>query len=223
MTENSKSCVRARPGAEQDNINYVAYGTWTVDFMSQQNESSAFLGKYLKDPRRGVPSRHKRQEMMAIAWIIPVGKWLAKMKRRSYVVSRSCKRAREQHGASTEILPEVDGMATTVTACLPTTSSKDDDDCHLYASMQAAQTPASKLRAVTPDKESSTSMNTLRQDEEFEQICSRESISEKAAEIKKTMSVKTPRAGVGKRLLILRSSVRLRLNPENSNSDGPWI
>ena len=89
--------------------------------------------------------------------------------------------------------------------------------------MQAAQTPASKLRAVTPDKESSTSMNTLRQDEEFEQICSRESISEKAAEIKKTMSVKTPRAGVGKRLLILRSSVRLRLNPENSNSDGPWI
>jgi len=37
---------------------------------------------------------------------------------------------------------------------------------HLYASMQAAQTPASKLRFVTSDKESS--MNTLWQEEKFE-------------------------------------------------------
>jgi len=59
---------------------------------------------------------------------------------------------------------------------------------HLYASMQATQTLASKLRFVTPDKESS--MNTLWQEEEFEQICSRESLTEKAAEIKKTISVK---------------------------------
>jgi len=49
--------------------------------------------------------------------------------------------------------------------------------------MQAAQTPASKLRFVTPDKESS--MNTLWQEEEFEQICNRESLTEKAAEIEK--------------------------------------
>jgi len=35
--------------------------------------------------------------------------------------------------------------------------------------MQAAQTPASKLRFVTPDKESS--MSTLWQEEEFKQIC----------------------------------------------------
>ena len=54
--------------------------------------------------------------------------------------------------------------------------------------MQAAQTPASKLRFVTPDKESS--MNTLGQEEEFEQICSKESLAEKAAEIEKTISVK---------------------------------
>jgi len=54
--------------------------------------------------------------------------------------------------------------------------------------MQAAQTPASKLRFVTPDKESS--MNTLWQDEEFEQICSRESLTEKAAHIEKMISVK---------------------------------
>jgi len=47
---------------------------------------------------------------------------------------------------------------------------------HLYASMQAAQTPASKLRFVIPDKESS--MNTLWQEKEFEQICSRESIAD---------------------------------------------
>jgi hypothetical protein len=54
--------------------------------------------------------------------------------------------------------------------------------------MQAAQTPASKLRFVTPDKESS--MNTLWQEEEFEQICRQESLTEKAVEIKKTISVK---------------------------------
>jgi len=54
--------------------------------------------------------------------------------------------------------------------------------------MQAAQTPASKLRFVKPDKESIT--NTLWQEEEFDQICSRESLTEKAAEIEKTISVK---------------------------------
>jgi len=57
----------------------------------------------------------------------------------------------------------------------------------LYSSMQAAQTPASKLRVVTPDKESS--MNTLWQEEEFEQICSRESLTEKAVEIEKKRSL----------------------------------
>jgi len=48
------------------------------------------------------------------------------------------------------------------------------------ASIQAAQTPTSepKLRFVTPDKESS--MSTLWQEEEFKQICSRESLTEKA-------------------------------------------
>jgi len=59
---------------------------------------------------------------------------------------------------------------------------------NLCASMQAAQTPASKLRFVKPDKESS--MNTLWQDEEFEQICSRKLLTEKAVEIGKTISVK---------------------------------
>ena len=54
--------------------------------------------------------------------------------------------------------------------------------------MQAAQTPASKLRIVTPDNESS--MNTLWQMEEFEQIYSRESLMEKVVEIDKTISVK---------------------------------
>jgi len=87
-----KSCVRAR--AEQGNINHPAYGTWTADFMSRQNKSRAFLGKYLNDPR--VPWRHTRREMMAIAGIIPVAKWLAKIKQRSDVSCRLCKRAREQ-------------------------------------------------------------------------------------------------------------------------------
>ena len=76
-----KSCVRAR--AEQGNINQLAYGTWTADFMLRQNESRAFLGKYSNDPH--VPWRHKRREMMAIAGIIPVAKCLAKIKQRSDV------------------------------------------------------------------------------------------------------------------------------------------
>jgi len=54
--------------------------------------------------------------------------------------------------------------------------------------MQAAQTPANKLRFVTPDKKSN--MNMLWQDEEFDQICSRESRTGKAVEIEKTISVK---------------------------------
>jgi len=53
--------------------------------------------------------------------------------------------------------------------------------------MQAVQTPTSKLRFVTPDKESD--MNTLWQEKEFEQICSRESLTEKAVEIEKLISV----------------------------------
>jgi len=73
-------------------------------------------------------------------------------------------------------------MATTVTAAHPFISR------HLYASIQGAQTPASKPRFVTPDKESS--MNTLWQEEECERICSRESLTEKATEIEKTISVK---------------------------------
>jgi len=183
-----KSCVRDR--AEQDNINHPAYGTWMADFMLQQNESRAFLGKYLNDPC--VPWRHKRQEMMSIAGTIPVAKWLAKIKRQSDVGCRLCKRAREQSSASTENLLEetyghiicafCDGMATTVTAAYHFIWR------HLCASMQAAQTPASKLRFDTPDEESS--MNTLWQEEVFEQICSRESLTEKAVEIEETISVK---------------------------------
>jgi len=97
-----------------------------------------------------------------------------------------------ERSASTENLQEetyghinsafCDGIATTVTIAHHFVWR------HLYASMQAAQTPARKLRFVTPDKESS--MNTLWQKEEFEQICSRESLTEKAADIEKTISVK---------------------------------
>jgi len=76
-----------------------------------------------------------------------------------------------------------DGMATTVTAAHHFIWR------HLYASMQSAQTPASELRIVTPDKESSTS--TLWHEKEFEKIsCSRESLTEKAADIEKMISVK---------------------------------
>ena len=82
-----KLCVRAR--AEQGNINYPAYGTWTADFMLQQNESRAFLGKYLLR----VPWRHTRREMIAIAGIIPVAKRLAKIKQRSDVTCRLCQKS----------------------------------------------------------------------------------------------------------------------------------
>ena len=100
-----KSCVRAR--AEQGNINHLASGTWMAGFMLRQNESRAFLGQYLNDPRvPWRPWRHKRREMMAIAGIIPVAKWLAKIKQPSDVSCGLCKKARKQHGASTENLPE---------------------------------------------------------------------------------------------------------------------
>jgi len=132
---------------------------------------------------------------MAIAGIIPVARWLTKIKQRSDVSCILCKRAREQRGASTENLPEetyghinsafCDEMATTVTAAYHFIWR------HLYASKQTAQTPTSKLRFVTPDKESS--MSTLWQKEEFKQICSRESLMEKAADIEKTIVVKEHR------------------------------
>jgi len=54
--------------------------------------------------------------------------------------------------------------------------------------MQAAQTPMSKFRFVTPDKESSMSM--LWQEEDFKQMCRRELLTEKAADIEKTIAVK---------------------------------
>ena len=73
-------------------------------------------------------------------------------------------------------------MATTVTAAYHFIWR------HLYASMLAAQTPTSKLRVRTPDKESS--MSTLWQEEEFMQICSTESLMKKAADIEKTIVVK---------------------------------
>jgi len=48
-----------------------------------------------------VPWRHTRPGIMAIAGIIPIAELLAKIKQRSDVGCRLCKRAREQHGAST--------------------------------------------------------------------------------------------------------------------------
>jgi len=93
-----------RASAEQSSINHPAYGPWTADFMLRQNESRAFFGKYLNDHR--VPLRHQRREIMATAGIISVAKWFAKIKQRSDVSCRLCKRAREQRGARTENLPE---------------------------------------------------------------------------------------------------------------------
>ena len=101
------------------------------------------------------------------------------------------KKAREQRGANTEILPEetyghinsafCDGMATTVTAAHHFIWR------YLYASMRAAETPTSKLRFVTPLKESS--MSTLWQQEEFKQICSRGDDVETATLTKKLRNI----------------------------------
>jgi len=65
---------------------------------------------------------------------------------------------------------------------LPTTSS--GDICMPAYKLHKHHHPTSKLRFVTPDKESS--MSTLWQEVEFKQICSRESLTEKAANIEKT-------------------------------------
>ena len=118
--------------------------------------------------------------MMAIAGIIQVGTWIAKIKQRSDVSCRLCKRAREQRVASAENLLEekyghinrafCDGMASIIMAAHHLVWR------HLYASIQAAQTPTSKLRFVTPDKESS--MSTLWQEEEFKQISVQQKIAD---------------------------------------------
>jgi len=55
----------------------------------------------------------------------------------------------------------------------------------VYANTQAAPTPTIKLRAITPDKESS--MDTLWQEKEFDQVYRRESLTEKVAEIEITI------------------------------------
>jgi len=52
----------------------------TADFMLWKNESGSLLERYLNNPR--FPWRQKRREMMAIARIIQVAKWLAKLKQR---------------------------------------------------------------------------------------------------------------------------------------------
>jgi len=57
----------------------------------------------------------------------------------------------------------------------------------VFSAMEWRQ-PSRKLKIVTPDKESS--MHTSWVGEEFEQICRRESLTEKTAEIEKTISVK---------------------------------
>ena len=84
-----------------------------------------------------------------------VAKWLAKIKQQSDVGCRlcQCKRAREQGGASIENLSEetyahinsafCDQIVTTVTA------AHHFIWIYLYASMQAVQTPASKLRFLS--------------------------------------------------------------------------
>jgi len=124
-----KSYVRAR--AEQGNINHPAYGTWTADFMLRQNKSRAFLGKYLNDPI--VPWGHKRQELMAIARIIPVAKWLAKIKQRLDVSCRLCK-GHENNAVRTMKICQKRRMGTSTVLSamewrqpsrLPTTSSGD--------------------------------------------------------------------------------------------------
>jgi len=95
---------------------------------------------------------------MAIARTFPIAKWLAKIKRRPDVGCRLCRGAREQRGASNKNLPEethghinsafCDGMAITVMAAHYFMWRQ------MYASMQAAPTPATKLRFFTHEKES---------------------------------------------------------------------
>jgi len=62
--------------------------------------------------------------------------------------------------------------------------------------MQAAQSPVSKTRFVTPDKKSIIhSINTLWQEQEFELIFSKESLTKKAAEIGKNDLCETSQKG----------------------------
>jgi len=104
-------------------------------------------------------------------------------KRRENNMVRALKICQKRRMGTSTVLSAME-MATTITAAHHFIWR------HLYASIQTAQTPTSKLRVFTPDKESS--MSTLWQEEEFKQIYSRESLMEKAAEIEKTIVVKEP-------------------------------
>jgi len=141
---------------------------------------------------------------MAIAGIILAAKWLVEIKRRSNVGCRLCKKAQEQRGASTAggdvcIRSTFCGeMATIVTA------AHNFIRIHLYANMQAAQTRRSKLRFLAPETESSNSVQIccgrrkifpMWQEKEFEQICTKDSLTGKAQEIAKKISVKDHRRG----------------------------
>ena len=99
-----KSCVQAR--AKQGNINHLAYGMWTADFMLRQNKSKAFLGEHLDDPC--VPWRHKKARNDGNCRDHSGSQMAYKNQTaiRCKPQCRLCKRAPEQRGASTEFLPE---------------------------------------------------------------------------------------------------------------------
>ena len=138
-----------------------------ADFMLRQNESRAFLKKYLNDLR--VPWRHKRREMMAIAGIISVAKWLAKSNNdQMYAVGyaeghennavralRICQKRRM--GTSTVL----SAMKWQQTSRLPTTSS--GDICMPAYKLHKHQQISSGLSHLKKE----SSMSTLWQEEEF--------------------------------------------------------
>jgi len=134
--------------------------------------------------------------MMAIAGIILAAKWLVEIKRRSNVGRRFCKKAQEQRGASTANLPEETYASAVPSAAKWQQSLRLHTNfrIHLYANMQAAQSRRSKLRFLSPETESSKSVQIccgrrkifpMWQEKEFEQICTKDSLTGKAQEIAK--------------------------------------
>jgi len=129
---------------------------------------------------------------MVVAGNTPTASFLTKIGKMQSAGCRLCRLLREARGESTDGLADethghinsagCKGMATTITAVHHSIWR------HLYDNMHAAQKPKSKLKFVTPDKESN--MSTLWRREEFLRICSKEELAEKAQDIERTIPVK---------------------------------
>ena len=152
-----RTCIKEKE--TRGGIHQPLYSTWAADFMLRQDARRFVLVKYLSDKK--IRLQRRRQLGLAVAGNSPTVSFLTKIGMMQSAGCRLCRIAREARGESTNSMAAethdyIDsagckGMATTVTVAHHSLWR------HLYDSMHAAQKPKSKLKFVTPDKESNMS------------------------------------------------------------------